>query len=402
LNKTALLCWEIGESLGHITSLRTIAIALREKGYTCVFALRDLTYGFDLLHAEGFEFFQAPISSTVTTGFDSIGNYAEVLMLVGFLKPKILAAQLLGWRSIYDAVKPSLLVLDSAPTATLAARGLGISQIISSNGFGCPPDSPTWPEFPGPVTFSAERLRKSEKTVLDAANLAASDLGIKSIEHLGQLYPKESTFIASLPELDHYSRIDAHYIGSVAMTSEGVKPNWPITLGAQDQGEVPQRIFAYLKAGFLGLETVLECLTKANVQTIAFIPGLSAQLQMKWNTANLCISVAPVHVEYALTECDLLLSHGGNLMQTALFAGVPLLILPMQTEQVMAAQRVKALGVAEVCPLSSISHFKKVLKLGLSNASLKANAIAFAKRNSNYSNSKLFEAFIEKITNQQC
>jgi UDP:flavonoid glycosyltransferase YjiC (YdhE family) len=398
LQKTALLCWEIGEALGHITSLRTVALALKSKGYRCVFALRDLTYAFEILHDEGFEIFQAPRASTSVTGLKSMASYAELLMLFGFLNSKVLSGQLLAWRSLFDAINPTLLVLDSAPSAMLASRGLNITTAIASGGFGCPPDSPTWPAFPDVQRFPIERLRASEQAVLRAANMAASNLKIPTLEHMGELYPSAYTYIAALPELDHYQRPNANYIGSLAMTTRGVTPNWPVHLGKQDSGVVPKKIFAYLKADYLGLEEVLETFAKADVQTVAFIPGLSEMLQKKWNVANIWISTQPIHVEHALSQSDLFVGHGGSLIQAVLLAGVPLMLLPMQTEQLIASETAQKLGVASICPVSSIGTFKKILKKTLDDQSLKANSLAFAERNAHFTKTTRFDAFIEKIT----
>jgi UDP:flavonoid glycosyltransferase YjiC (YdhE family) len=385
LQKTALLCWEIGEALGHITNLRTIALALKSKGYRCVFALRDLTYAFEILYDEGFEIFQAPRSSASVTGMKSMASYAELLMLFGFLNSKVLSGQLLAWQSLFRVINPELLILESAPSAMLAARGLHIPTIIVSNGFGCPPDSEIWPAFPGSQRFPVERLRASEQSVIRVANQAATSLSIPPLEHLGQLYPTSNTYIAALPELDHYPRSSANYLGSLAMTDRGVNPQWPVRLGNQDLEGEPKKIFAYLKADYSGLEIVLEALAKANVQTVAFIPGLSELLQKKWNIANLWISTQPIHVDQALSESDLFIGHGGSLIQPVLLAGVPLMLLPMQTEQLIMSEMAQKLGVAALCQVDSIATFKKLFKRTLEDANLKSNARAFAKRNEKYS-----------------
>jgi hypothetical protein len=398
LQKTALLCWEIGEALGHLTNLRTIALSLKGKGYRCVFAVRELTYAFEILHTDEFEIFQAPRASISVTGLASMASYAEILMLSGFVRPKILAGQLLAWRSLFRAISPTLLLLDSAPSAMLASRGLDIQTVITASGFGCPPDTPNWPAFPSHQKVSPERLRSSELAVLQTANDAARSLGIRELEHIGQLYPAEKAYIATVPELDHYVRSDAEYIGSLAVTELGVAPNWPVRLGRDDSQKSLKSIFAYLKADYLGLETVLEVLAKSDTQTVAFIPGLADSLQRKWNGANLWISTEPIHVQQALSKADFFLGHGGSLIQPVLLAGVPLILLPMQTEQTMASQVAHSIGAAAVCTFDGLSNFKRIFKNALNEPNLKTSAQAFAQRNSKYLGTEVFDAFIDKIT----
>jgi UDP:flavonoid glycosyltransferase YjiC (YdhE family) len=364
-----------------------------------VFAIRDLTYAYSLLHLEGFDFFRAPECPVVSSGATFTASYAEILMLAGFLKPEILAAQLIGWRSIFDAVKPNLLILDSAPGASLAARALPIPTFRVSNGFGCPPDSEIWPGLPVGQKLSVERLRQSEKTALDAANGAASLLNIPKLVHLGELYPSDTTYIANLPELDHYERTDANFIGALAMTSEGVSPQWPVSLGVGDAGDPPPKIFAYLKSNYVGLDTVLEALSKLPVQTIAFIPGLSENNRRKWNSANLWISDQALRVDQCLIDADILLCHGGNLIEPALLAGVPSFLLPMQLEQTMICQRAKLLGVAAICEKEALANFKKQLRDFLRDSKYEVQAKSFAARNSSYKTNLHFNAFIERVVN---
>jgi hypothetical protein len=402
---TALFCWEIGEALGHISSLRRLALQFKSHGYRCVFAIRELSYGYSLLHSEGFEIYQAPICGTYALGNQITANYAEVLMRFGFHKPETLASQVLAWHTIFNTVKPKIIISDSSPTVNLAARAITANGIdcpkvyCISNGFGAPPDQPHWPAFPLAQKLPVDRLRSSEATVLAAANGAAKLLGLAELKSLGDLYPAANTYVASLPELDHYERPTGHgqYIGGMAMTSSGAIPNWPVVPGALEGIKAPPKVFAYLKSNYEGLEQVLKGLCELPVQTVAYIPGISGANLKKWNTANLWISTTPIHVRKALEECSLVVCHGGGLIQPALLEGIPILALPMQIEQSMTAEKINQLGVGLSCSPEGIAKFKSSMKRLLQEPQFKTAAVNLADRNAIYKTNSLQDAMLEKM-----
>jgi hypothetical protein len=402
---TALFCWEIGEALGHIASLRHLALRFKARGYRCVFAVRELSYAYSLLHSEGFEVYQAPICGTFALGNQITANYAEVLMRFGFHKPETLASQVIAWYSIFKAVNPNIIISDSSPTVNLAARGvypdgaLGAKVYCISNGFGAPPEQAHWPAFPLAQKLPVERLRSSEATVLAAANGAAKLLGIAELKSIGDLYPAANTYIASLPELDHYERPAGHgqYIGAMAMTSSGAPPNWPLVPGALEGMATPTKIFAYLKSNYDGLEQVLKSLCELPIQTVAYIPGISGSNLKKWNTANLWISATPIHVAKALEECSLLVCHGGGLVQPTLIEGIPILALPMQIEQSMTAQKINQLGIGLSCAPEGIAKFKSVLKRLLFEPQFTLAAQSLAQRNAHFKSNDLQDAMFERM-----
>ncbi len=398
MQKTALLVWEIGEALGHISSLRSIALGLKERGFRCVFALREISYAFSLLYAEGFEVFQAPLCGTQMSGpapTATTANYAEVLMRFGFFDSEALAGQLLAWQSIARYIKPDLIILDSSPSASLAFKDCGVPTYCVSNGFGSPPDSEQWPAFPIHEKFPTERLRLSQAAVLSAANNASVKLGGSRIKHLGELYPSTRTFIASLPELDHYSRINGRYVGSLAMTNKGITPSWPVTAGKDELS--PPKVFAYLKSNYKGLEIVLKDLCSLPIQTVAYVPGLSGASQKKWNNANLWISTDPLHVDQTLEQTNVVLCHGGGLVQSTLLRGRTLMLLPMQVEQSMMANQVTKLGVGLVCQVDGLSNFKKLMKRLVSEPDFNKKANLFADSNTLFQGTRPFVGMIDEM-----
>jgi hypothetical protein len=401
LSKTVLFCWEIGEALGHISILRSLALLLKARGITCVFALKDLTYSYHLLNSEGFITLQAPVSSIGMSGPVDVCNYSEVLLRFGFLRADALSGQVLAWQSLFDYVKPDAIIVDSAPAARLASRGYALPVFNLSISFGCPPSASQWPAFASASTAAPARLRTSEQSVLSVCNRVADLLNIPPLHHIGELYPEENCYVTGVPALDHYERQSVQYMGAPPATSFGVTPQWPVKLGALESGEEPPRVFAYLKPNYPNLHLILDGLAKSPVQTIAFIPGISGADLKQWNTDNLLITTEPVNVDEALKTADIVICHGGSgLTHQTVLAGKPVLALPMHEEQYSTAKKLCDLGIGQISPVNGAANFKKILKKMMSDPTYSEKAKAFADVNRQYRSIAPMEALANRIASQ--
>jgi UDP:flavonoid glycosyltransferase YjiC (YdhE family) len=401
---TALLAWELGDNLGHITSLRQYALRLKALGWRCIFVLKDTFRAHDLLDEYAFEWLQAPVWMKPIQGLPPPLSYAEVLMQVGFLNKNGLAGVLAAWRNLVVAVKPDVVVLDSAPTASLALRDMNVPTISVGNGFAIPPYVSPWPAFPAlnnSKEASLARLVESERLVLEAINGLASRFKFTPLKILAELYPTENTLICSSPELDQYQRKDpisgSRFVGTVATTDSGKLPLWPIKHGLADLGLEPIKVFAYLSAGYLALPDVLSALKSLPVQTLAYIPGLSAADRKKWDCVNLVICENPLLISEVMKSCALVVGHGGGMTDAFLSAGIPAFLLPTQTEQVMLASRVEAMGAGLSCKLESKLQIKKMLKKMLENSEFSDRAKDFSFRNAVYNAGSAADKVVAEI-----
>jgi UDP:flavonoid glycosyltransferase YjiC (YdhE family) len=392
LNKTkqptALLAWELGDNLGHITSLCQYALRLKAKGWRCVFVLKDTFRAHDQLDEHAFEWLQAPVWMKPIQGLPPPMSYAEVLMQVGFLNRNGLAGVVAAWRNLVLAINPDVVVLDSAPTASLALRDLTIPTVAVGNGFAIPPFVSPWPAFPALTNgkeASLARLVDSERLVLDVINSLATRFNFTPLNMLADLYPLDNTLICSSPELDQYQRQDPihvnRFVGTVATTDSGEIPAWPIIHGQADVGLEPKRVFAYLSAGYPALPEVLSALKSLPVQTLAYIPGMSVADRIKWDCVNLVIYENPLLISEVTKSCTLAVGHGGGMTNAFLSAGIPVFLLPTQTEQVMLANRVEELGAGLSCKLESRLQIKKMLKKLLEISAFTDRANDFRVRN---------------------
>lgn len=334
-----LLAWEIGGGYyGHLMRFLTLARVLARRGHEPVFALKDLTHVESVLRDEPFAVFQAPVWAAQVSGLPQPIGFAETLMRLGFLHPSALTGLCRGWRTLVKAIGPQLLILDYAPTALLATRGIGLPRVLFGNSFAVPPRTVPMPIYrwwrPEPLA----RIVEGERLVLASANMVLARFSQAPMRQLADLLDSDENIIAASEEFDQYpGRAGDHYWGDLTNLQQGLAPQWP-TVGAK-------RIFAYLRPSFRDFAKVLEALRRVNAAVLVHAPGISAQ-QLKTHTAaNLAFSAEPVRVADARRECDLCVCHAGaSTTESFVTAGKPVLLLPEHLEAMMTAKRVQQLG----------------------------------------------------------
>lgn len=373
-----LFCWELGGDYGHLSRLMPIALALRERGHEPVFAVRDLLGAEALLHRHRLRWFQAPLWIGQVTGLPPAIGYAELLMRFGFLNARALTGIARAWRALADAIRPDLIVMDHAPTALLATRGLDCPRINLGDGFCIPPALQPIPPFRWWQTENRARVADSEDHAWKSANEVLAALGAPPLANLADLATCDASLMLAFAELDHYpEHPGARWLGPVFDLGQGVDAVWP-------DGEQP-RVFAYLKPGYGGLDTALGALARLPARVLAHVPGASAQTTARYTGGTMRISNEAIDMEAARAACDLAVCHGGSgTVAAMLLAGKPLVVLPAQMEQAMTGRRLGSLGVAAVVLPDAVAGIDRTLAHALNDARLRQAAQAFAQRHADY------------------
>ena len=369
---SGILCvWELGAGYGHLGRLLPIALQLRERGHEVVFALRDLTHAEAFLGRRGFRLLQSPTWMGERRGGDAPLNYAEILDNFGFRDEAGLTGMVKAWRELYALTRPDLLLVDHAPTALLAARGLGIRSALLGSGFASPPRTSPMPSIRPWLETPEALLAERETRVLSTINGLARALGIRPLDTLADLFEVEEDFLCTFPELDPYSRTGARYWGPVFAAEEGVTPVWP-------QGST-ERIFAYLVPRYRDFDRVMDQLVALPYRSLVHAPGLTDKQIKKYQTRNVTLSPEPVHIMRASRECELVICHGGtSTCAAALLAARPLLVLHMQIEQLLVAQGLVDRGLAKtVNPESRNPNYRQMIRDILSDARFAERAREF-------------------------
>lgn len=376
------LCWELGGGLGHAGRLKMLAQALLARGHRVSLSLRDLMHSHALLADLDVPKLQAPVWLHQAVGLPSPpGSLAEILLHCGYLEPAALRGMVAGWRAMFELLRPDLVVADFAPTAILAARGMGLRSASVGNGFYSPPPGRPLPPL---RDAPAGRLAASEAQVLRTANAL---LAGRPLQHAAELLLGDLPLLCTWPELDHYARDEAdaaHWLGpNFLPDARGLVPPWPPGAG--------RKVFAYLKASHPSHAAVLQALVEEGCRTLVYMPEVAGGAPAPVASPLLRYSSGPVALSQALAEVDLCVSHAGEAtLAQALLAGVPLLMLPSHAEQFMTARRVALSGAGyNAALMTPSSDWRGVCRQLLDEDRYRLAARAFAARHRGFSQQQM-------------
>lgn len=373
-----LFAWELGGDYGHLARLLPVALALRARGHEVVFAVRDLMGAEKLLTPHGIRTYQAPLWLRKVTQLPQAISYPELLMRFGYLKPEALTGVCRAWRNLIDLLCPDCVVLDHAPTALLATRGLPVARLNFGDGFCIPPRGRPMPHFQWWQAENKVRLLDSEQHAVSTANQVMIALAAPTMMGIGELRDCDDSLMCTFAELDHYPQRGEHdYLGPIFSLGQGVQTTWPPADGP--------RIFAYLKPEYAGLEAILTALHKSGASVLAHVPGAPRKTLQQFSSGSMAVCADPLDMQQMRADCDLALCHAGAGTTAALLlAGKPLMLFPMQMEQAMTAHRLSAMGVALVLGPQASAQLPLLLKQALADNTLSLAARAFALAHAGY------------------
>src|SRR5438034_9865195 len=176
------------------------------------------------------------------------------------------------------------------------------------------------------LNMSPERLLESERQVVATMNELSGDLGTKPLEALADLFEADEDFLCTFAELDHFSRMGAHYWGPLFASDEGIAPEWPAGSG--------ERIFAYLSPAYHDFEKVVSQLRDLPCRSLIHARGVSEKEILKYQARNVVFSAEPVRMTQASRETDPgICPRGHGPTAASRPAGRPVLVLHRQVDR---------------------------------------------------------------------
>lgn len=331
-----LLAWELGAGLGHLANLRVLTAALLARQHFVALCLRDLSRVELLFAGLDVQFFQAPVRVRVDRRIEEPLSYAHLLHNFGFADSHELIGMARAWRSLFDLVRPNVVVCDHSPTALVASAGLSVRRALYGAGFYVPPAGMPLPKLRPWVACDEDSLARDELQVLNTINDVLSLWTSSPLSQVADLYSQvQVNFLTTFQELDPFpNRSVANYIGLMP-NPKGEPPRWP-------PGRRP-RVFCYLKS-FPALPYLLQLLRESGHSTLVVGDGLEDELRKAFQSTTMRFSDRPLGIEQVAVECDLAILNGGHgTTATFLAAGKPILQLPISLEQWFNASRTEAL-----------------------------------------------------------
>lgn len=338
--RTVLCTWEVGGELGHISRLSAIAKTLEKAGYRVIVALKDLSRAYVFFSGSQVTLMQAPVWLPKISMQRPIACQADSLLLLGYLEPDPLECLLLAWRALMELVQPDLVVFDSSPTAMLALRAYNVAKVAVGTGFTEPvPGAPLadW----RPVPLHDGLVARQENRVLGVINQVLRRRGEPPLNHLSDVFQVDATLISNPRELDIYpQRPDGRYcLGTAAAVGDKL---------SFTAGDLPQ-VVAYLKHGHPGFAQLVAGLAQARAQVIAICPQAPPGNLEQWRSPQFQFTREVVDLPALLAEADLFVGHGNSgSVRESLVAGTPVLVMPLQLEQLLTGQKIQSLGVGQM------------------------------------------------------
>lgn len=386
-DKTVLIAMELGGNSGHLNRAFPIAENLKSKGYRVVIATTDIRAA-TMMNTGGFQLVQAPVNSVILPRPDRpLLNHAEILRAVGYADTKMLAGLLNGWLSIIDMVNPALVMVDYAPTASLAARMRGRKTLAIAAGFNAPPigQSPM-PSFVhiDNKPIPKDQLMPFDDAVLNVVNAVINPLGF-SIKDVSWLFASDARIIANLPELDPWGARKEIYVGPIHAGRSLPFVDW------NDESDESLRVFAYLRPNMRGFEGAIAALRATDAEIICTIPGITNQDVMRFSADRM--RVFPYLISpHLLNKASAVFSYGGvGTVAESLLTGVPMVIAPDDQEKTLTAQRAVETGSAIMILNGKAEHYINAIETVLKNPEYRASAQKVAKKYANYDMSKSLE-----------
>jgi hypothetical protein len=372
---TTLLTWELGGGLGHLMTLLPVARALRQQGHRVVVALCDLSYANKVFGGLNVACLQAPIMTRAAgLRFEPPRTFPHILWNSGFGNFDELLIMTGAWRSLYEFVRPELIVFDHSPTALLAARDFPARKALIGIGFCNPPDVYPMPDLRPWLSQDSTWLQQDEDRVLQNANRVLASRGQTPLEQLSQLYREvDETFLTTFKELDTYygHRDLARYWGDWPSPG-GKAPTWP-----RGQGK---RVFAYLKP-FTALPRLLSDLNRLQCPTLVYGDELNHRLRTRFQSATLQFVEERLNLAEVGRQCDLAILNGTHgTTVSMLLSGRPMLQLPIFLEQAHNSLRACNLGAAASANTAKPRQIEEALHNVLHSATYEEAARRFAAR----------------------
>jgi hypothetical protein len=328
-----LVGYERGDNLGHYRRLAPVAEALAAQGHQVTFFLRNPYDCRAELTRHPLPFIPTPDlvpPNPAEREPKRMGSYSDIMVYCGFGRPELLYTACLAWHTLFERLRPDLIVCDHSPVLCLAAYGR-IPVIQVGDGFTIPPAHDE--TFPG--------FQESKTATVDPAQIVAVINGVQG-RFGGPRVPSVTAplrtagrLICTLAGLDPYKdqRRDP-----VIGPTEGLQAPlpWP------DQ----PAIFAYLGIEHRITPKMLAVLKQVDLPVEAYVRGLTPQTAKKYARPGLTFYKSPQSIERVLSRATLAIHHGGMGMCLACCsAGRPQLALPIHEETLLNSRALARVGV---------------------------------------------------------
>lgn len=383
--------WDMGSNWGHIGCLLAILPALHQAGFCCVAAIPDARAFADQLDQQGIEVFSAPRSEPRGKPSQPPRSLAHILFNRGYGSVDELSGMVLCWRSLLQAVRPAVVLVDAAPAALLAADSLGLPSLNMSVPFFIPPEDVSTPDFyQQGAEQSGERNHGLCSRIIQTVSQVRNRFGLTGIGSMADLYKTTDPAMSTFAEFDTFApRASAPpYRGSIWDMGIGQPFQWPSGVGP--------RLFCYLRPPEQA-QALLRVLKGLGWPSVCYCPGLTEEQKKVHNGGNIFLSETPLSMSQVVREAELAVNYGSHgVVSGLLLHGIPQLLLPYDAEKELISRCAVTLG-AGIRPTTDRSELALMaaLKKLAEDRGFHTAATAFSKRYGDTSQQKVVAAVVQ-------
>ncbi|OUM04112.1 hypothetical protein [Variovorax sp. JS1663] len=330
-----VLAWEHGLHYGHVSRLAAAAEVVERHGGRPVWALPEARLQKAAFFDASHERVKAPAAPAPRPANGTLHSFADVLLNMGFAEVSAMAIRVRSWMRLFAELSPASVVLDNAPAAQLAARLMGLRCFQLTNGFDAPParcpDFSAGERRPQVLQLHATSLATLERNLRRTAMLCTGHGEVTVADFLA--WPQ--TVFDGLLETDPYGpRHLDWWVGPLGAPPHALPLSWP------ERGKGDKRVLAYMRATLGGTEA-LGGLANRGVNCLCVWPGVPARTLARFERSSVQILPHARSLQRLLPQADAVLSYGAtSFVCQSLLAGKPQLVLPMDVEKRLIANRV--------------------------------------------------------------
>ncbi len=335
----------MNNGFGPLAQILPIVDELKKNNYHII--LHNCRAAADMVKKMGFEYFELPCETVkpdrVTPNTPDWWNADYLYSKYGYLDYRYVKCYVDIFTRAFEFYKPKAVISMMYPTATIAARRLGIPLIsvtqacLHNKGRG------------GRTTWWKELPRNLERTS-PVVNRVLRELGLKPISKMEDLNDGDLTIVPSIPEFDVIESNDVIYTG--LMFWQGPEELTDVEFNIKRKNRY--LIFVYTGhlynsgGGATGMVLLKEAVKAFNNTEFDVIlsTGTGQELPNNLETAeNITISEW-VPVNKVIPQCDLMIHHGGHgCCLQSIGHGVPSLVIPTMDEREYNARQLYDMGV---------------------------------------------------------
>lgn len=317
------LIWELGFGISYAKHMALIAKQLLAKKQYVSIICKDIPLVQSFLAEAEVLLYQAPYyhcdnpEKLKVTDFN--GAYPEILSANQYDDPALLSSLIKAWQTLYDTIKPDVIVCEHAPTAILAS---GDRVPIIQIGSGTLTPSAHYEYFPSILGGDARHEEQSK--LLGSMNQVIKNHGVKPLKKFGDLFKHCQQVITSLPEFDpDHVQTGRRHIGPLELSAQP----------ARERKANEHQIYVYLPAYHPNIVNLLKGLMNFKDEALIQIRDIKEDTAVSLSSVGYQLYDGDDY-EQCIADARFVLHYGGLAMcQQVLYSGASQMLSPFHGEQ---------------------------------------------------------------------